>query len=432
MVLAILLVFSFVLFTYFNNTAYAVKINGNEVGVVRDREDFTLIIDSLKENFYKKHSAEVVFNETIEYEKRRAKDEELTPADKLESSLGRVLNLKIKAFEIKANGKTVAILSTKADAERVLESVKKPYINEDNIEESYFGEKVEVQETTIEMKNVKTVEETIQLIEQGTNEIKTHEVEEGESFWTIAEKYNLAVEELEKANPDVDPGKLQIKQSISLIVPKPLLTVVTSRRERYEESILFPVEFEETSALYKGETKIRTAGKDGKREVYAEIVEHNNIEVSRNILEEKILLEPKTQIVLKGTKELPPKIGTGTFSNPTRGTLTSRFGSRWGRMHEGIDIAAKIGTPVNAADGGKVIFSGTSGAYGKLVKIDHGGGFVTYYAHNSKLLVSKGDKVFKGQKIAESGNTGRSTGPHLHFEVRKNGKPVNPLSYVKY
>ncbi len=417
---------------YFSNTAYAVKINGNTVGIVRAKEDFSMVIDSLKNNYHKEYDAEIVFNEIIEYEKLRANNKELTTIAQMESSLKTTLNIKVKAFDIKVNGKVIAILSTESEAQDVLDEVKKPYIDEENMEDIYFGEKVTIEETSTEFKNVKPVQEIVKLIQKGTNEVKTHQVQKGESFWTIAEKYNLKVEELEKANPDIDPGRLQINQDISLIVPKPLLTVVTTSRERYEESIPYPIEFEETTAIYKGETKIKTSGKDGQHEIYAEIVKHNNIEVSRNIIEEKILVAPRTQVVLKGTKEPPPKIGTGTFDNPTRGTLTSRFGSRWGRKHEGIDIGAKIGTPVYAADGGKVIYSGTNGTYGKMVKIDHGGGYVTYYAHNSKLLVSKGEKVFKGQKIAEVGNTGRSTGPHLHFEVRKHNKPVNPLSYVKY
>ena len=100
-------------------------------------------------------------------------------------------------------------------------------------------------------------------------------------------------------------------------------------------------------------------------------------------------------------------------------------------MHNGIDIGIPIGTPVKAADGGTVQFSGRMGTYGNLVIIDHGEGFTTYYGHNSQNLVSKGDKVHKGQTIAMSGNTGRSTGPHLHFEVRKFGAPVNPTNYLK-
>jgi murein DD-endopeptidase MepM/ murein hydrolase activator NlpD len=92
----------------------------------------------------------------------------------------------------------------------------------------------------------------------------------------------------------------------------------------------------------------------------------------------------------------------------------------------------KSGSTVVAADAGTVVFSGSGGSYGYLVKIDHGKGVVSYYGHNSKLLVKVGDKVFKGQTISLSGNTGRSTGPHLHFEIRVNDIPVNPEKYLKF
>lgn len=116
---------------------------------------------------------------------------------------------------------------------------------------------------------------------------------------------------------------------------------------------------------------------------------------------------------------------------PVSGTITSRFGKRWGKLHKGIDISASTGTNVYAFADGKVTFSGRQGSYGNLVIISHGNGLQTYYAHNSKLLVNVGQSVKKGQHIAEVGSTGNSTGPHCHFEVRKNGTPVNPLSYVK-
>ena len=124
-------------------------------------------------------------------------------------------------------------------------------------------------------------------------------------------------------------------------------------------------------------------------------------------------------------------MATGVFAMPTRGRFSSGYGSRWGRMHRGIDIAAKTGTPINAADGGKVTFAGRQSGYGYMVEIDHENGYKTRYAHCSKLFVSKGDRVYKGEHIANVGNTGRSTGSHLHFEVLKNGVHVNPSKYVK-
>jgi murein DD-endopeptidase MepM/ murein hydrolase activator NlpD len=115
---------------------------------------------------------------------------------------------------------------------------------------------------------------------------------------------------------------------------------------------------------------------------------------------------------------------------PVNGPVTSGFGWRWGRMHEGIDIAVPSGTPVVASAAGTVIHAGWLGGYGNLVVLDHGNGISTAYAHNSGLSVGVGTSVGQGQVIAYSGNTGHSTGPHVHFEVRVNGGAVDPLGYL--
>lgn len=118
------------------------------------------------------------------------------------------------------------------------------------------------------------------------------------------------------------------------------------------------------------------------------------------------------------------------FLWPARGQLTSRFGWRRWRHHDGIDIAAPYGSPVYAARPGRVIFAGWYYAYGRAVIVDHGGGVQTLYGHASKLLVQTGQTVGQGQLIARVGASGRATGPHVHFEVRVNGKAVNPMRYI--
>lgn len=130
-------------------------------------------------------------------------------------------------------------------------------------------------------------------------------------------------------------------------------------------------------------------------------------------------------------EEVAAGIGTGSFITPLDGTFTSGYGERWGRFHQGIDIAAQTGTPIKAADNGEVIFVGDSGSYGLLVKLDHNNGYITYYAHCSKINVSVGDIVNQGDVISLVGNTGNSTGPHCHFEIRYDNKHKNPLEYVK-
>ena len=135
---------------------------------------------------------------------------------------------------------------------------------------------------------------------------------------------------------------------------------------------------------------------------------------------------PKTQATSLPSRQASPST---TYRWPTKGTFTSGYGWRWGRMHKGIDIANSTGTSVYSARDGIVTFAGWSGAYGYLVEIAHGDGESTRYAHNSRLIVSKGQVVPQGAPIALMGSTGRSTGPHLHFEIRRSGgAAVNPLS----
>lgn len=130
------------------------------------------------------------------------------------------------------------------------------------------------------------------------------------------------------------------------------------------------------------------------------------------------------------------KLGSGQMIWPAKGRISSPFGYRMHpilkkrKYHSGIDIAVPMGTPILAADDGVIFFSGTNGGYGKMVTIDHGAGLSSIYAHCSALLVKAKDKVKKGQKIALVGSTGLSTGPHLHFEVRKEGKPDDPMRYL--
>jgi murein DD-endopeptidase MepM/ murein hydrolase activator NlpD len=125
-----------------------------------------------------------------------------------------------------------------------------------------------------------------------------------------------------------------------------------------------------------------------------------------------------------------PPSGNGLLAWPVSGPVTSGFGPRWGRMHEGIDIAVPLGTPVRAAAAGTVIYAGWLGGYGNLVVVDHGGGLSTAYAHNSSFASSVGQAVAAGQVVSYSGSTGNSRGPHVHFEVRVNGSAVDPLGYL--
>ena len=163
----------------------------------------------------------------------------------------------------------------------------------------------------------------------------------------------------------------------------------------------------------------------------ADITYENDKEIGREIVKEEVLVEAVPKIVERGTK-IPP-----TYIKPlSGGRLSSGFGGRKAPTkgastnHKGIDWATPIGTAIYASSGGTVTKAGWGSGYGYVIYIKHPDGRETRYGHLSKVLVSPGQSVKQGQKIALSGNTGRSTGPHLHFEIRINGVAVNPLKYL--
>ncbi len=347
----------------------------------------------------------------------------------------------LPAYKLVANQSVLGYFKTEDEAQTVLDDLVATYINSEKEEGAevlkwYFSEDVKIEPTYVDVTRFdgySNCDEALAYIVKGTKEERTHKVEKGENYWVIAKYYGINPSDLEAANPDVKPETLQIGQVISLVVPKPLIDVCTVEKAQYNDAIPYEVAYEDTSSLYKDETKTKVSGKNGERAVVAEVFKENGREISRNVLQETVISEPVTKVVYKGTKDPPPKMGSGVLKKPTsRGSVTSEYGYRWGRLHAGIDIGVPVGTEVRAADGGVVTYAGYSSSYGYYVMIDHGGNITTVYAHNSKLVVSKGDKVYQGQLISYSGNTGRSTGPHVHFEVRVNGTPVNPRKYVNF
>lgn len=184
--------------------------------------------------------------------------------------------------------------------------------------------------------------------------------------------------------------------------------------------------------LYEGETEVVSEGISGEDYVEYTVIKHDGQEVERYISGKTPITLQSNRVVKIGTKPIPKGRATGSFINPTQGSLSSAFGARWSRQHKGIDISAPAGTAILAADGGTVIYAGWMSGYGNLVQVDHANGYATYYAHCSALYVSVGQMVAQGDTIAAVGSTGNSTGNHLHFEVRKGTVAENPLNYVAY
>ncbi len=276
-----------------------------------------------------------------------------------------------------------------------------------------------------------SAEEASAMLITGTKEPRIYTVESGDCLWDIAVKNGMTVEELISSNPDADIEHLKIGSTLNLYELKPYIHVTVTERVATTEKIDYKVTFEETNTLYKGEIKVKTAGVYGKREVTKELVKENGVIVSSAEIDAKVISEPSAQVNLKGTKSLATLVGSGSFGSPMNHLeVSSAYGSRGGGRHTGVDLRNPKGTPIYVVDDGVVTFSANSGSYGKIVKVSHGNGIETWYAHCDTFLVSTGTVVKKGQQIATVGITGRATGYHLHFEVRKNGVPQNPMNYL--
>lgn len=415
--------------------AHVVYYGDKEVGIVRDKEEAERVLETIKEELTSTYNIDVVLCSDISFEDTHAKDDLIVSADQLKANIKSKMTFLITGYALIVDGNEIGYVRTKEDGEEIIAKIMEPYLDmaaeNDDIKEVKIVEDVKIEKRDIPLNKLNNKDELLQYIQTGGEEIKVHIVEVGESLWTISKMYDMSVDDLIAANPDKEPEKLQIGDEIKLVVSKPLITVETVEEVRYTEKTKYEVNVEYSDKMYKTEQKVKVKGSEGENEYLAKIVKHNGVVVEKEILEEKVIKEPVHELVVKGTKELPKTTATGAFLMPTRGVISSRYGMRNGRMHKGLDIAASVGTDIKAADGGKVTYVGRRGAYGNLVEIDHGNGYKTRYAHCSKILVKKGDKVYKGQVIAKVGNTGRSTGPHLHFEIIKNGRNVNPLSYVK-
>ena len=297
-------------------------------------------------------------------------------------------------------------------------------------------EDVEIRQEYVDTSYVMNLGYIAEILNETKEGEVTYTVKSGDSYYSIADTYGLSVDALMKLNPGYDPKILRVGDVLTISSAVPYLTVVNVERQCYVQDVPYPVEYTDDASMYQGEYKVTSPGVYGKADVTANVTYINGTETEREIVASVTLSQPVTEQQLRGTKERPSWYPTGSFGWPCNGVITSYFGRRntgipgASTYHEAIDIANSYGTPIYASDGGTVIYSGWMGGYGYLVKIDHGNGYVTYYGHNSSLLVSVGEHVHKGQQIARMGSTGISSGNHCDFRIQLNGTFLNPLNYL--
>jgi len=375
-------------------------------------------------------------DELLQYSSGLLPRENLVDPEVLSDELSDELGLVVNAYCLYVDGVYIGATPYEGALEQLLEQLTLSASDENTISCS-FEEEIEIRQQYVandDIMNLGHLAET--LYSTKTAEV-TYEVKKGDTWSQIANRHGLTSKELLALNPGYNVDKLQIGEVLTLSASVPYLTMTVMQREQYVDNVAFDIESTPSSDLYKGDYKITSKGEYGLADVVANVTYVNGVETERTVLSSVTLKEPVTEYRLEGTKERPSWHPTGTFRWPTSGRITSYFGGRkspggiGSTNHKGMDIAGPRGTPIYAADGGIVTYAGWKGGYGYVVIINHNyNGYETFYAHNSKLLVSVGQTVYKGQQIAKMGSTGNSTGSHCHFEIRYNGVAKNPLNYL--
>lgn len=273
-----------------------------------------------------------------------------------------------------------------------------------------------------------TTDDAFKLLTEGGKREAVYIAEKTESLESIAKRYSMTLEEIKDLNPNWEDPVTE-GSKLKVMEKAPLIEMTLEEVVVNVEDVPFQTVTKEDDTMIKTQRQVERAGVPGQRETSVRIQSQNGKTISSIVEGSRMSREAVDEIVRVGTKQ---SLATGKFINPTVGRFTSPFGPRWGRFHYGIDIANSVGTDIKAADGGIVTRAGSAGSYGNLIIIDHQNGTSTRYAHLSRIDVKVGQAVEQGQSIAKMGNTGRSTGSHLHFEVRVGGVAQNPLNYVKY
>ncbi|MDE6627723.1 MAG: peptidoglycan DD-metalloendopeptidase family protein [Lachnospiraceae bacterium] len=297
---------------------------------------------------------------------------------------------------------------------------------DDGVKYVGFLDTIQVMETYVDTTFIKDRDTVFAEVTQENDEPSIYVVEPGDCLSIIAEKNNMSVEQIKELNPHIESDDdIYYDDRLNITVPTAAVQILVEKQETYEEEYNEDIVYEDDDSMYIGESEVVQEGTPGRHIVTDLVTYKGDLESGREQLAENVQVAAIAEVVRRGTKSKP------TYMYPvTNWNITSNFGYRWGRLHAGTDVGVPVGTTVRASRGGQVVTAGWVGGYGNCVIIDHGDGVSTRYGHLSEVSVSVGQYVDQGQQVALSGNTGRSTGPHLHFEIRIGGEAVDPMPYL--
>jgi murein DD-endopeptidase MepM/ murein hydrolase activator NlpD len=371
-------------YTTYKPNAYEVYLNGKSVAYVMDKK----IAEDINNEAVKQmklDAGNIQLYDNISYKKIIADEKALSDNKTIKENILSILNSNVKAVEMVIDGKSAGFLRSEKEVEEAISKVAQYYLSN----------------CKLENKKVKGIKNKVVY--------ESKKVHISEVMAPEAAAANII--------------KLNKKSA------EPILSVEITGHKVERLPISYSTSVTWTNSLQQGDSEVKTKGVKGIKQLTKEVTLLNNKEIKNKVVKEAVIQKPTNEVVVKGAKQSSPTELAAMYI-PSRGTVSSSFGVRWGRMHKGIDIAAPSGSPINAALDGTVIYAGWSNGYGNLIKIAHDGKIETAYGHCSKIDVKVNDIVKKGDVIGKVGSTGNSTGPHLHFEVKVNGTVKNPAPYI--
>ena len=376
-----------------------------------------------------------IAKDAIHYSTAFVRRSDVTDTTTFEQDLAEELGQVTYGYSLYIDDELVGSTQYAGALDELLEQIKQMYVSADTLTVD-FVENVRIAEGYVPTESVMNLGTIAELLNSTKAGEVTYTVVKGDTWGQIANNNGMTAAELEALNPGYDINRIHIGDALTLSNAVPYLTVKVTERQNYIEDINYDVNYVNDSSMYQGDERVISKGTYGSADIVADVTYVNGEEQERTVISSVTLTEPVTEQRAQGTKARPSWYPTGSFRWPCSGRITSYFGYRNTGIrgatsnHKGIDIACARGTPIYAADGGRVTYAGYKGAMGYVVIIDHNNGYVTYYEHNSSLLVSAGQTVYKGQQIAKAGRSGVASGVHCHFGIQRNGTYVNPLNYL--
>ena len=376
-----------------------------------------------------------IAKDAIHYSTAFVRRSDVTDTTTFEQDLAEELGQVTYGYSLYIDDELVGSTQYAGALDELLEQIKQMYVSADTLTVD-FVENVRIAEGYVPTESVMNLGTIAELLNSTKAGEVTYTVVKGDTWGQIANNNGMTAAELEALNPGYDINRIHIGDALTLSNAVPYLTVKVTERQNYIEDINYDVNYVNDSSMYQGDERVISKGTYGSADIVADVTYVNGEEQERTVISSVTLTDPVAETRARGTKVRPTWYPTDSFRWPCSGRITSYFGYRNTGIrgatsnHKGIDIACARGTPIYAADGGRVTYAGYKGAMGYVVIIDHNNGYVTYYEHNSSLLVSAGQTVYKGQQIAKAGRSGVASGVHCHFGIQRNGTYVNPLNYL--